>query len=353
MTNHTTRKNVPETIKSLFKITLIIFFICVILATMPQILMLIFIGLLFGLFLRGTSLWLSKKTHLKYPWCLTIFSLVFAVTLTTVIILATPGLTQEMKKVSQNIPTILERAENQIRNIDWLRQILTKYSDDDTKQVLPPLSKLLAKLPNLFSTAFGITGTVLIIIMLGLFFSAEPKLYQSGMIQLCPRKYRQLLEETLHKTGTALKLWIRNRFASMLLVGILTYTGLLILNIPLAFTLTLLAMLLTFIPNFGPILSAIPAIVFAYFESPEKALYIIFLYSAIQTVESYIFLPLLDEKTLRLPPALTVSVQLAFGYVFGALGLFIATPLLLSLIIVIKIFYLREHLHESVNLKTF
>lgn len=122
----------------------------------------------------------------------------------------------------------------------------------------------------------------------------------------------------------------------MFIVGVLTTLGLWFLSIPMALTLGLLAAILTFIPNIGPIISAIPAILIAITQSPTSAVYVIALYIVIQAVESYVITPLIQGKTIAQPPALVIFSQLIMGLLTGFLGLSLATPLLAALSVIIK-----------------
>lgn len=122
----------------------------------------------------------------------------------------------------------------------------------------------------------------------------------------------------------------------MFIVGVLTTLGLWFLSIPMALTLGLLAAILTFIPNIGPIISAIPAILIAFTQSPTSAVYVIALYIVIQAVESYVITPLIQGKTIAQPPALVIFSQLIMGLLTGFLGLSLATPLLAALSVIIK-----------------
>jgi predicted PurR-regulated permease PerM len=61
---------------------------------------------------------------------------------------------------------------------------------------------------------------------------------------------------------------------ALVLVGVLTAAGLWLLDVPLVFTLGLLAALLDFIPNFGPVLAATPALLLAMLQGPRQALYV-------------------------------------------------------------------------------
>jgi predicted PurR-regulated permease PerM len=100
-------------------------------------------------------------------------------------------------------------------------------------------------------------------------------------------------------------------------------------------------------PNIGPIISAIPAVLLGWMISPEKALHVVALYVGIQAVESYVLTPLIQRKTIELPPALTLSSQVLLGTVFGLLGVALATPLMAAGIVVTKLLYVEDRLHKN------
>ena len=132
------------------------------------------------------------------------------------------------------------------------------------------------------------------------------------------------------------------KLLSMAIVGILTTLGLWLLNVPLALTLGLFAAFLTFVPNLGPILSAIPAVLMAVVQSSELALYVVLLYLVIQTFESYLITPLIQNNTLALPPVVIILAQLVMALFTGILGLTLATPLLAVITVVIRKCYIEK-----------
>jgi predicted PurR-regulated permease PerM len=137
-------------------------------------------------------------------------------------------------------------------------------------------------------------------------------------------------------------MWLLGRIWASLFVGVLTVIGLLLLDMPLAFTLGLLV--LNFIPNIGPILSGVPAVLLALLKSPTLAIYVIVLYVVIQSVESYLVTPLIQRRVVSLPPALTLTAQLLLA---GFLGLFLATPLTVVAMVLIEELYIKDVLEEN------
>ena len=147
--------------------------------------------------------------------------------------------------------------------------------------------------------------------------------------------------------GATLEWWLIGKVASMLFIGILTWIGLSIIGVPLALTLGLLAGLLSFIPNFGPIISAIPAILLGFIESPMTAVYVLILFIGVQLIESNVVTPLIERETVEFPPALTIVFQLALAVLVGGLGLVLATPLLAAMMVLIQMVYIQDVLGDK------
>lgn len=133
----------------------------------------------------------------------------------------------------------------------------------------------------------------------------------------------------------------------MVLVGVLTTVGLWWLDVPLALTFGLLAAALTFIPNFGPVLSVVPPALLALADDPTRALYVGALYLAIQTVESYAVTPLIQRRTVSMPPALTITSQVVLGVLVGGIGVAVATPLTAAAMTVVRMLYVEDLLEQD------
>src|SRR5690606_40727564 len=100
---------------------------------------------------------------------------------------------------------------------------------------------------------------------------AQPETYKRGMIVLFPKDKRKRAEEVIFTLGYTLKRWLLGILFSMAIVGVLTGIGLSILGIPMALTLAIFAAIIAFIPNFGPIISLIPAFLLAFTKGMDYA----------------------------------------------------------------------------------
>ncbi len=176
-------------------------------------------------------------------------------------------------------------------------------------------------------STFGAIGNFVIMLIIGLYVALDPATYRRGLVCLLAPSMRAEGEEVLRKATDALQNWLVAQLMAMTVVGVLTWLGLWLIGVPLAPILGLIAALLAFIPNIGPIIAAVPAVLLGFSDGPMTALLVIGVYVAVQALESYAITPLIQRERVALPPALIVSVQLLMGVLFGILGLALATPM--------------------------
>jgi predicted PurR-regulated permease PerM len=208
----------------------------------------------------------------------------------------------------------------------------------------------LARIAGVFSTAFGALGSTVIVIVLGLYFAVEPKTYIDSVARLFPQYHRGRVYEAFDRIGRALRWWLLSRLVSMVAVGLLTVIGLVMLGMPLAFILALVAAVLDFIPHIGPILATVPAVMVGLGQDGSTVLYVIILYTVIQGLESYLLTPYLQKQMTSIAPAWLLAAQLVLGTGFGILGFLLAPPLAVVIMVLIQMFYVRDVLGEKMEL---
>ncbi|HUP44529.1 MAG TPA: AI-2E family transporter, partial [Thermoanaerobaculia bacterium] len=179
--------------------------------------------------------------------------------------------------------------------------------------------------PFFMTTVTAVAG-VLLVLFLVIYLAADPSLYRDGMLRLLPRDRRQRAAEVGDEVASTLLRWLGAQGVSMLVIGAITTVALLLLDVKAAVALGILAGVSEFIPVFGPILSAIPAIGIAFVDSPTKALYVLIAYVAIQQVESNIVAPLIMKRGVDVPPVVTILAGTIMTILFGFLGLLVAVP---------------------------
>src|SRR5690606_5156653 len=152
-------------------------------------------------------------------------------------------------------------------------------------------------------------------------------------VMLVPPQHRTRAKEVFDALDVTLHWWLIGRIVSMLIIGVCTSIGLWALDVPLPIALGMFAALLTFIPNIGPIISVILAILLTLQDGGMKVVYVVILYAVLQAVESYLVTPMMQRQMIAMPPALIIASQILLGVFSGVLGILLATPLIAALVV--------------------
>jgi predicted PurR-regulated permease PerM len=200
------------------------------------------------------------------------------------------------------------------------------------------------------TSTFAAVAGLLLVIVLTIYVATDPDTYHRGLMHLFPHSARTRAGEVLSVMAATLRRWLRTQLIAMIAIGVVTTVALFILGIPAAIPLGILAGLLEFIPTIGPVLSAIPAVLMGFVISPEKALTVALVYTAIQLVENHLLIPMLMKEGMDLPPALTIISQALMGMIFGFLGLLVAVPILAATIVGVKMLYVEGVVGDEVDL---
>lgn len=311
-----------------------------------DVLLLIFAAALLAIFLRGLADILCKYTNIPEGWGVLAISVVIVGILAGAIAFLAPDVAEQVRHLREELPKSATAASNYISQFGWGQTLIAQLpSYDDVRNNLNP-STLLSGVGGFFSSTVGAVGNFFIVVLLSIYFASEPRIYSRGFTNLFPLRRRTRAREILFAISDTLRWWLIGKVGSMLFIGLLTWIGLSIIGVPLALTLGLIAGLLSFIPNFGPIISALPALLLAFIESPTKALYVLILYIGVQLIESNLVTPYIERKTVEIPPALTIVFQLALAVLVGGLGLVLATPLLAVLLVIIQMVYVEDVLGD-------
>jgi predicted PurR-regulated permease PerM len=252
----------------------------------------------------------------------------------------------QVSELQKQLPQAVRDVQAHARSTEWGKWLANENLDFG--RITGGGSAWVGRVTGVFSTTFSVLADAYVIIFLSLFIALQPKLYRAGLVMLVPKPGRARAHEVLDKISDTLVKWVLGRLVSMLAVGVLTALGLWALGMPLAWVLALFAGLVTFIPNIGPIISMVPALLLAFFQGgPTQALYVLALYIGVQTLESAAVSPVVQQRLILLPPALIFVGQLVIGSFTGLLGLTLATPIIAIGVILVKMLYVQDVLGDD------
>lgn len=318
-------------------------FVLLLLIFASEVVLLLFAAILIAVMLRALSEPLAKLVGISPGWGLAITVGLLALALTAVGWSIAPAIGEQVGELRSALPAAMQRLQKEMSRFGWLETLL------DTAHLPSSLvaqSGVATRVTGAVSGTLALAANIVVVIVIATYLAADPRPYIDGTVRLFPRTKRARAREVLLAMGHTLRWWLIGKALSMVIVGIAVFIGLWVLGIPLAGTLALIAGLLDFIPNVGPILALIPAALFALLEGPTQVVYVIVLYALVQTVEGYLLTPLIERQTVSLPPALTLTMMVLATLLFGALGLLLAAPATAALLVAVQMVYLEDTLGE-------
>ena len=234
-----------------------------------------------------------------------------------------------------------------LRAAAWLEShgvaINIRNAEALAQQALGGISQLTKAVGGLI----GALTTLFLIMVLGIYVAAEPRLYQRGVAWMLPTKERSHFEGTAARMGKSLRMLMFGRLLGMVVEGVATWMMLALYGVPMAALLGLLTGLLAFLPNIGAPISGLLMVMVGFSGGTEMGIFCIFVYIVVQTVDGNIIVPMVAKKTADLAPALVLGAQLVMGALFGILGLALADPLIAMIKIALERQSERNEPHEA------
>lgn len=295
----------------------------------------VFAGVLVGVFLRLGGNAIAKWTGLDKGWSLASFCIILALLVVAFFSVAAAGLANQFSQLIEQLPQVRDQVRDMASEHDW---IVSRLENVDFAGMAPSGSSAATGV----MATFGALGNAVLILFIGIYTAVSPSEYRDGAAALFRPSQKNRFYAMLKSSWDALSGWLFAQIVSMTVIGVLTWIGLWALGVPLAPVLGVLAGLLAFIPNIGPVLAALPAMAMGLSEGGTTVLWIAGLYTAVQALESYLITPQLQQKAVSLPPALTIAFQLLMGYLFGLMGLALATPILAMILALIREHYVPD-----------
>lgn len=301
-----------------------------------NVFLLIFAGILISVFFRGLTGFIVRHTGWNEKLSVGI-SIVSSLALVVGFFwLIGAQIQTQIAELIEVLPKTIENAKTRLEGTAVGDKIIDRVASDES------IKDVQAFAGGFFRSTFGVFGDLYVLLFIGIFLTVSPRIYEDGVVDLIPKKGQLRAKRIFSELGEQLRNWLKGTLMSMSVVFVFTAIGLAIIGVPLWLVLALLAGLLSFIPNFGPILSLIPAVLVGLMQSPTMALWIVGLYMLIQFVESNFITTLIQQKMVNMPPAMIISAQLILGSLTGSWGLILSTPLTVVVMVLIRQLYIPE-----------
>lgn len=313
-----------------------------------NVLLLVFAGMLLAVLLDAAAGLVGRFTGLSRNWSLTLLLITIAVFGVLGFWLLMPTLRHQTELLITELP------QSAIKLRQWVGQYaigqwVIERIPEEPQIINRQSTGILVRITGYVSVFLDIAVATLIVLATGIYFAFKPDLYRDGITMLFPPGRERRIAEVLDIIGITLRRWLAGRFMIMAVNGVITAFALWMLGMPIPLLLGLLTGVLNFIPNIGPFLAAVPAVLIALTQGMQQAIYVAVLFLLIQNLEGFVLTPLVQEKSVELPPALVLASQLLLGVLFGFLGILLAVPVVAVAYVLVRTLYVEDVLGHKLR----
>lgn len=309
--------------------------VILILWVLYDVILMIFLAILLGAILRGISTWLSRKTGMRENPALALVTIAVFVCFAGLAYWVGPRFVHEGKQLLGQLQHwVQEFSHTALGSV-----LFSQFSGGKASAFALPAM-------NIASSAVGTLGVIFVVIVTAIYFAISPMLYVNGITLLVPISYRPRARQILVDIGHTLQWWMLGQAIDMLVVGVLSGIGLWLLGVPIALALGVIAGLFTFVPFFGTIAAGILGVLVTLTISLKMAMWTVGIFLICHTIEGYVVAPLVQRRTVDLPPALTILSISILGALYGAIGLILATPVAAAVLMLLREAYVSDVLGD-------
>lgn len=300
-----------------------------------NLLLLAFAGVLVAVLLEALTSWVNHHTRLNGVIAYLATLLLIGVVVAALAYFLIPRAGRQIAELMQTLPSSLQRLEQPLQKTTWGKELLQRMhaavhnsgSSEHVKQIAGAVTNAITDL--------------IVVLVVGFFAALNPRGYKEGLLVLIPERRRDRIRHLLDDLQHQLKWWMMGQTVPMIAIGAASGIALMLLHVPLPWTLGLITGLAVFLPYAGTILAGILSVLIALQRGPRTALWVLIVYTLLHLAEGYILTPLVQRKAVRLPPVLTILAQYFMWSVAGILGLALAAPLAGAGIVLVKELFLH------------
>jgi len=272
--------------------------------------------------------WFQKR---KIPRSLTVIVvyILFIAILGTAVGLLIPPLTSEIRGLGENFPTIVEKLSGYFLIVREyavshnFQQQISNFTGSAAEKISQAGS-------SLFSGTVSFIGGIfefIVVLSIAFYMSVQERGIKKFTASLMPADHRDYISNLVDRIQFKMGRWLQGQLFLMFIIFALDYIGLLIIGVPYALVLALIAGILEIIPYIGPIISAVIAVAISFLHGPVTGLLVLGLFVLVQQLEGYVLTPLVMKKAVGLNPVVVILALLIGAKLGGVMGIIVAVPI--------------------------
>lgn len=286
--------------------------------SLSQVFIILFLAFIFSSFLLPLVNKVSSWHVHRIVASITVVLLFVAIPIGLLVLLSIP-LTDSLVNFFRTLPQLAQQVANQLNLEGGIAQQVGQYAS----QLGNAAVSITTSIAEVASAA--LITLVVTVYMLIYYNSATKTVIDFAATSKAKAKQ---YATALRNIESRLRGWAKGQVLLSLVVGILSWLTYTIIGLPFAPVLGLIAGLFEFVPNIGPLLAVIPALLIAITISPETLIAATIGYTLIQAAESYFLAPKIVSSATKFNPFAILIAVLVSGYLFGIIGILIAVPIL-------------------------
>jgi predicted PurR-regulated permease PerM len=309
-----------------------------------QIVMLVTIAVVIAVPLAATASWLRRCWHVPRALGAVLALLAGAAVTGVLLAFVVPTFVSQVNDFIAQLPTTAAHFERTINHVLGLKRgtttrAVTRFVDRYTHHP----AVLLGPLAAIGVSIATIVGAIVVVIISALYMAISPDPLVNGLVRLFPVPRQPSVRRTLERIRVAWLAWLRGVALDMLVLGGLLFLGMQIIGLQFAAGFAIFSALMTVIPNYGSVISAIPPIAYGLTFSFHEGLLVAVVYVIVNQVEGNVALPLIMGRSVSLHPAVIAVGVLVAGSLFGLVGLLISVPLISFTLILADELWIKPH----------
>jgi predicted PurR-regulated permease PerM len=293
--------------------------------------------------------WLDQKKFPRILGVLMLYLSLFALAL-FLLSLVVPFVTGEINQLIKDLPRFISQVSS---SLEKAQETSSRYVDlfSEIQNLLDTFAGYLqASSQSAFNFVVSIFGglfSFLAVIVLSFYLSVMRGGIENFIRSIVPKEYEAEVLNVWRRSEKKVGKWLQGQLLLALVVGLTVYVVLSLMGIKFALLLGIVAMVLELIPNVGPVLAAIPAVILAFTQSTTLGIWVVVFYVIMQQLENHILVPIVMGRTVGLNPVVVILSLLVGFDLAGIVGMILAVPVAAIIVEIIDEFSKHRHHVET------
>lgn len=288
-----------------------------------------------------------EKKKLNRTLSILLIYLVFGILFALFIIGLWPSLREQLINLVENAPNLINSLSLQLKELEQNGAITALFPEGSTpfSQITDYINKGFTFVTNYVSGFFSLISSFAIVLftfpIILFYMLKQGEKFGRKLVHIAPKRFQKDSRDVVLEIDQALSGFIVGRVLVNLALGVLMYIGFLIIGLPYALLLTVIAVIMNFVPFIGAILSSVPIVIMGLVVSPSVAIWSLIIILVAQQIQDNLVAPYVFGKKLDIHPLTTIILVLGAGDLGGIIAILIIIPVYMIVkIILVRIYQL-------------